>query len=250
MKSVYKHIAKLVEVLPSDCIRATAKKMRTGTSLDNPSALWGNQLAKQKVVADFCASAASSGLSALEVSAALEAATEAADAFHANNTVDILWTGPKTSSVPVRRMEQSLCELIDSAKKTLLIVSFVAYKADKVYAAISAAIERGVQVSFLTEASKEHGGSLDIDPTDQLRKKFPKACFYRWDNPDTSHPAVVHAKCAIADECKVLVTSANLTGAAMDNNMELGLMISSSRVAGRVAAHFAALVTENMLKKI
>lgn len=47
-----------------------------------------------------------------------------------------------------------------------------------------------------------------------------------------------------------LVTSANLTGAAMDKNMELGLMISSRRVSSRMAAHFAALVTEHVLKKI
>ena len=91
---------------------------------------------------------------------------------------------------------------------------------------------------------------MDVDPTDLLKKKFPDAEFYRWENLDTTHSAVVHAKCAIADESKVLVTSANLTGAAMDNNMELGLMISSPRLAGRVAAHFAALVTEHILKKV
>ena len=164
--------------------------------------------------------------------------------------MDILWTGPTTTAVPVRRMEQSLCELIDSAREKVLIVSFVAYKAEKVYSAIRSAIERGVRVSFLTEASKEHGGSLDVDPVDLLKKKFPEAEFYRWDNADPSHPAVVHAKCAIADESRALVTSANLTGAAMDKNMELGLMISSRRVSSRIAAHFAALVTEHVLKKV
>lgn len=131
-----------------------------------------------------------------------------------------------------------------------MFVSFVAYKADKIYTAIRSAIERGVHVSFLTEASKENGGSLDVDPTVALKKKFPEAEFYRWENPDLAHPAVVHVKCAIADECNALVTSANLTGAAMEKNMELGLMIASRRVAGRMSAHFAALVTEHILKKI
>ena len=36
----------------------------------------------------------------------------------------------------------------------------------------------------------------------------------------------------------------------MDKNMELGLMISSRRVSSRMAAHFAALVTEHVLKKV
>ena len=129
-----------------------------------------------------------------------------AENFFAENAVDILWTGPATTAVPVRRMEQSLCELIDSAREKVLIVSFVAYKAEKVYLAIRSAIERGVRVSFLTEASKEHGGSLDVDPADLLKKKFPEAEFYLWNNVDPSHPAVVHAKCAIADESRALVT--------------------------------------------
>ena len=250
MKSVYGIIAKIASELPPDCIRMAAKKLTSGTSSDDAAALWGEALSQKKLICDFRAAAAKSGLSPKEIASALVSAAVTAERFCAENTVDILWTGPTTTVVPVRRMEQSLCELIDSAQKRLLIVSFVAYKAEKVYAAIRAAIERGVRVSFLTEASKEHGGSLDVDPSDLLKKKFPEADFYRWDNPDLSHPAVVHAKCAIADESRALVTSANLTGAAMDNNMELGLMISSRRISSRMAAHFAALVTEHILVKI
>ena len=250
MKSVYGIIAKIASELPPDCIRMAAKKLTSATSSDDVAALWGETLSQKKLISDFSAAAAKSGLSPKEIASALVSAAVTAECFCAENTVDILWTGPTTTVVPVRRMEQSLCELIDSAQKRLLIVSFVAYKAEKVYAAIRAAIKRGVHVSFLTEASKEHGGSLDVDPSDLLKKKFPEASFYRWDNPDLSHPAVVHAKCAIADESRALVTSANLTGAAMDNNMELGLMITSRRVSSRLAAHFAALVTEHILLKV
>ena len=250
MTSLYAAIAKLAEELPSDCIRVAAKQLAAATDCGNGAAVWDEQAARTKSVADFRAAAASSGLSPKEIAAALNAAAATADGILAENTVDLLWTGPKSASVPVRRMEQSLCELLDSARKKLLIVSFVAYKADKVYAAIRAAIDRGVKVAFLTEASKEHGGTLETDPADMLREKFPEADFYRWENPDTAHPAVVHAKCAIADERTAFVSSANLTGAAMDDNMELGLLISSRRIVGRMAAHFAALVTEHILRKI
>ena len=250
MKSVYEIIAKIASELPSDCIRMAAKSLASGTQCDDAVSLWGGQLAHRKLIADFGAAARTAGLSSGEIAAALLSAATTAENFFAENAVDILWTGPTTTAVPVRRMEQSLCELIDSAREKVLIVSFVAYKAEKVYSAIRSAIERGVRVSFLTEASKEHGGSLEVDPADLLKKKFPEAEFYRWDNVDPSHPAVVHAKCAIADESRALVTSANLTGAAMDKNMELGLMISSRRISSRMAAHFAALVTEHVLKKV
>lgn len=250
MTTIYPVIAKIASVLPPDCIRLAAKHLAAGVDCRDTAALWGVSVAHKPVLAEFATVASTSGLSPKEIASALEAAAETSERFHAENTVDILWTGPTTTAVPVRRMEQSLCELIDSAKQKLLVVSFVAYKADKIYTAIRSAIERGVRVSFLTEASKENGGSLEVDPTGILKKKFPEADFYRWENPDPAHPAVVHVKCAIADESKALVTSANLTGAAMENNMELGLMISSRRVSSRMAAHFAALVTEHILKKV
>lgn len=254
MTEVLAVIARIADELPSDCIRVAAKrifklptrKVRGEAAI----AAWDGTLSQTKLIQEFGVAVEASGCSPDEVSAALFASAETADYMNAQNAIDILWTGPKSTTVPVRRMEQSLCELIDSAKEKLLIVSFVAYKADKIYTAIRSAIERGVHVSFLTEASKENGGSLDVDPTVALKKKFPEAEFYRWENPDLAHPAVVHVKCAIADECKALVTSANLTGAAMENNMELGLMISSRRVASRMTAHFAALVTEHILKRI
>lgn len=250
MTTLYGAIAKLAGELPSDCIRMAAKQLADGTDCGDGVSVWGAQAARAKSVAEFRAAAASSGLSPKEIAAALNAAAATADGILAENTVDLLWTGPKSASVPVRRMEQSLCELIDSAQRKLLIVSFVAYKADKVYAAIRAAIDRGVKVAFLTEASKEHGGTLETDPADMLREKFPEADFYRWENSNTAHPAVVHAKCAIADKRTAFVSSANLTGAAMGDNMELGLLISSRRIVGRMAAHFSALVTEHILKKV
>ena len=250
MKSLYAIIAKMASELSPDCIRTAAKSIASGTRCDDSISLWGATLAQRRLIVDFGASARTSGFSSGEIASALISAATTAESFFAENAVDILWTGPTTTAVPVRRMEQALCELIDSTQEKLLIVSFVAYKAEKVYWAIRSAIERGVRVSFLTEASKEHGGSLDVDPGDLLKKKFPEADFYRWENADPSHPAVVHAKCAIADESRALVTSANLTGAAMDKNMELGLMICSRRVSSRMAAHFAALITERTLKKV
>lgn len=254
MKKVLALIARIADELPSDCIRVAAKrifklptrKVRGDAAIN----AWGRALASTALIQEFGAAVESSGCSPDEISTALMASAETADYVGARNTIDILWTGPKSTTVPVRRMEQSLCELIDSAKRSLWIVSFVAYKADKVYSAIRAAIDRGVKVSFLTEASKEQGGSLDVDPAEKLKAKFPEADFYRWDNPSATSASVVHAKCAIADEDKALVTSANLTGAAMDNNMELGLMISGRKVAGRLSAHFAALVTEHVIAKI
>lgn len=250
MKNLYPIISRIAAELPSDSIYAAANIIAKGDEASCLNAAWGSRLSERKIISDFSDAAVKSGLSYGEIASALKAAACTVDHVQKGNDLDILWTGPKSSSVPVRRMEQSLCELIEAAKKRLFIVSFVAYRADKIYTAIREAIGRGVRVSFLTEASKEHGGSLDVDPSDALKKKFPKAEFYRWENPDPSSPAVVHAKCAVADDKMALVTSANLTGAAMEKNMELGLLLKDQKVAGRLSSHFEALIAEDIIRKV
>jgi len=60
----------------------------------------------------------------------------------------------------------------------------------------------------------------------------------------------MHAKCAVADRRTELVTSANLTGAAMTDNMELGLVVRGGDVPKRIANHFDALVGSGTLKTL
>ena len=60
----------------------------------------------------------------------------------------------------------------------------------------------------------------------------------------------MHAKCAIADGRIAFVTSANLTGAAMTENMELGLVVRGGDVPRRIAAHFNALIASGELRAV
>jgi cardiolipin synthase len=46
------------------------------------------------------------------------------------------------------------------------------------------------------------------------------------------------------------VTSANLTGAAMTDNMELGLVVKGGDVPKRIGRHFQSLITDDVLRRI
>jgi len=253
MSAVFEIIAEMSFEFPPERIKSAIGKLEhlhtRGVSSDNAKSIWGNY-ADKPLVGRFADAAAASGISPDELCAALLSALTTAENVRKSGSIDILWTGPQSKAVPVRRTEQALCEVLDSAKSDVFIVSFVAYKAEKVYEAVRRAICRGVRVSFLTEASKENGGTLDVDPVKGLRKKFPEATFYQWMSADGSTTAVVHAKCAVADGRIALITSANLTGAAMDNNMELGLLLTGYDVAKRLKDHFVALTIENIIKKV
>ena len=60
----------------------------------------------------------------------------------------------------------------------------------------------------------------------------------------------MHAKAAIADEQVAFVTSANLTGSAIEANMELGLLVRGGSVPRRLERHFRALMSVGRLVEV
>lgn len=57
----------------------------------------------------------------------------------------------------------------------------------------------------------------------------------------------MHAKCAVADGARLLVSSANLTEFALNMNMELGLLVRGEELPGRVVEHLNHLIRERVL---
>lgn len=253
MDAVYRKLAELAGSLPSDLMEALATAVGRLETLEGyPAAAvsaLGSAATAGRLHVSFAEAVADSKMSPDELAAAIRAAAVTAVSERDRTNIQIIWTGPATTAVSVRMTERVLCDLVDMAKETLFVVSFVAVKADRVYAKIAEAVARGVKVSLLTESSKAHGGQLDDDPIKRLREKIPGATFYRWTAKANISAGRVHAKCAIADRRAALVTSANLTEAAMENNMELGLLVEDNRLAGRLADHFAALATEKIIEE-
>jgi phosphatidylserine/phosphatidylglycerophosphate/cardiolipin synthase-like enzyme len=58
---------------------------------------------------------------------------------------------------------------------------------------------------------------------------------------------VLHAKAVVVDDEAVFVTSANLTEAALDRNIEIGLLVSRPALAASVSSHFRGLIDRRLL---
>jgi phosphatidylserine/phosphatidylglycerophosphate/cardiolipin synthase-like enzyme len=74
--------------------------------------------------------------------------------------VELVWTGPNPLTSALYRTEQTLLDLIESAHRTLLIVTFAAYKVTAVREALANAAGRGVRVTVVAEQAEEDGGKL------------------------------------------------------------------------------------------
>ena len=157
--------------------------------------------------------------------------------------IELIWTGPSSQFVPTRRTEQALLELINAAIHKLFITSFVAYKVDSLMAALKACIAKGVTVSVLLEESQLEGGTLTFDSLALLKKELPGARFYSW-SPSVGEfvGGKVHAKVAVADGNIAFISSANLTGHAMEKNMEAGVLMQGGDLPTQLQDHLDGLV--------
>ena len=59
--------------------------------------------------------------------------------------------------------------------------------------------------------------------------------------------AVLHSKCVVVDGKRVFLTSANLTEAAYQRNIELGVLLTDASVARQIEEFFRGLVNERTL---
>jgi phosphatidylserine/phosphatidylglycerophosphate/cardiolipin synthase-like enzyme len=168
--------------------------------------------------------------------------------------VELLWTGPSPASqIPARRIDQVMYDLIGSAKREILLVTFAAYKISRLTDGLVAAIGRGVAVRLILEFEEASEGQLSMDAL----KAFPaalrqKAKIYYWplkerERNALGHPGKLHAKVAIIDDQAVL-SSANLTDDAFNRNLELGALLSSGEIIQRLRGHFDSLCAEGTLR--
>lgn len=252
MRNLLVAVSELVSIVSSDRVAALATKVRGvdaakagDLGVGVLSAKAGNAL--KGLVDAWKASTASGEI----LAAMLLAASHAFRHAESRQKVELVWTGPTTELVPARRTEQALIQVIDAAKHRLFITSYVAYDIESIAKALRSAAERGVKIEFLMELSSAQGGKVSSDPIGNLRNIVPDAWFYIWKDKDAAFVnGSVHAKVAVADGLFCFITSANLTGYAMDQNMEAGVLISGVPLPEQLHRHLEALVITGVVVPI
>jgi phosphatidylserine/phosphatidylglycerophosphate/cardiolipin synthase-like enzyme len=144
--------------------------------------------------------------------------------------------------------------VIESAKKRLFMVSFVAYEVTSIGKALKDASERHVRIDVLLESSIERGGKVTTDSVKTMKDVVPSVNVYVWhaathDLHKSSLIGSVHAKCAVSDGELAFITSANLSGAAMERNMELGILVRGGHLPEQLHRHLESLVTTGIVER-
>lgn len=191
------------------------------------------------------------GLTAGEVAAMLRAAAAARDVAGREGRVDVVITGPAQPGAPTRSTEAVVVDLVAAAKQELLMVTYAAVPYEPLLAALASAGQRGVRLRVVVETVVGARGLLQTEPA-AVFAGVPGIEVFHWPAERRSGhlPGRLHAKVAVADRQVAFVTSANLTGSAIESNLECGLLVHGGPVPRRLADHFAALMRAGVLARL
>jgi len=137
-------------------------------------------------------------------------------------------TGDTWIGYGVRSFQSVIAELMDGAKKELILTAYVLTNTDVVND-ISTALERGVAVTVYL-----YDDGMGITNNDAVRRILAFREEYPYLKIKKVQNRVLHAKIIVADGRKVLAGSANLTYLALISNYELGFLIDNPTIAGKI----------------
>ncbi len=173
---------------------------------------------------------------------------------------DLVWSGPEVVGLHARDTRRVYEELLGSAEQTVLASTYAFFDGPKAFQVLATRMDKtpGLQVTLLLNIQRKKG---DTTKDDDLVRRFADR-FWTTDWPGTSRPqvfydpraleldgpaGVLHAKAVVVDHEAVFITSANLTEAALDRNIEMGLLVRDRALAASVTTHFHTLIERALL---
>ncbi|MGH9197536.1 MAG: DISARM system phospholipase D-like protein DrmC, partial [Acidimicrobiia bacterium] len=246
-------LAVIARELPSELISSLAEQVRSLDSIDQAKRL-SLPTPQGRALLSRLKESWSGGVFVApgELAAALVSAGHTARVVSNSQVIELVRTGPDSPSVPVRRIDEALVEVIESAERSLLIVSFVVFEIPRIVEALNRAAKRNVEIELVLEFEGA-GGDQSFDPRVSLSGLDSRCKTFYWpwaDRPmvgETGKKGYIHVKCAVADCETALISSANLTRYALEANMEMGVLVRGGLVPRRICDHFGWLIRHRTL---
>jgi phosphatidylserine/phosphatidylglycerophosphate/cardiolipin synthase-like enzyme len=176
---------------------------------------------------------------------------------------DLVWSGPEVPGAHSRDTRRVYEELLSSAEHSIWASSYAYFDGPRAFQVMANRMDStpGLQVTLLLNIQRKRG---DTTAADQLVRRFADR-FWGTDWPGSTRPrvffdprslddgkpsGVLHAKAVVTDHEAVFITSANFTEAALDRNIEMGLLMRDRAMAATVISHLQGLIDRKLLKPL
>ncbi|MBR0804121.1 hypothetical protein JQ636_11275 [Bradyrhizobium japonicum] len=251
-------IENLIRRAPADWLSSTCKALRNLPSTSNSEFVLKNIPNTNNADLSFLMSKVVRSCVGTMSWEALSWALSTANAVYQgslrSHQIELLWSGPTPANeIAARRIDQALYDLIASAKREILMVTFAAYKIERLVDALRKAALSGVKIRLILEFEQSSEGQLTYDALNAFPAQLRSTCeIYHWPAEKrqrnlAGRPGKLHAKLAIVDDVG-LVSSANLTDDAFARNFELGIMVNESDFVSSTKRYFDSLIAEGTLQ--
>lgn len=176
---------------------------------------------------------------------------------------DLVWSGPEIPGLYARDTRRVYEELLSSAEQSIWISTYAFFDGPKAFEILAQRMDARpkLQVRLFLNIQRKRG---DTRPADQLARAFAER-FWKFEWPGILRPhlyydpraleldgpeGVLHAKAVVADDEAVFVTSANLTEAALDRNIEIGLLVHDCALAASLVSYFQGLIDQKIVLRL
>lgn len=174
--------------------------------------------------------------------------------------LDLVWSGPTVAGLHARNTRRVYEELLGSAERSVWASTYAFFDGPSAFEVLAKRMDAtpGLQVTLLLNVQRKRG---DATAAADLVRRFADR-FWKHEWPGAARPrvfydpralepdgpgGVLHAKAVVIDDEAVFITSANLTEAALDSNIELGLVVRDRALAASVSTHFQVLIDQKLL---
>lgn len=254
--------SRLAKLLPPSVVEAVAARLERGDGSDRGTLR--DQIAQavpsphhRALVVGFFDrwGSEAAGVYPQSVAAALLTASLAEQGHREGQSVELVWTGPDVGVVPLRRTEQVILQVIDTASQRLLVVSYAVFNIPRICEALVRAADRGVAIHVVVESPDRIEGHKAYSTLAALGPTVAGRCgVYVWPiegrfRGGSGKPGLLHVKCVVADGRWLFLSSANLTEQAFSINMELGVLITGGPLPDQVEGHFSRMIQDGVLAK-
>jgi cardiolipin synthase A/B len=180
------------------------------------------------------------------LSGVLDGAAAVAERHHRQQTLEVVWTGPSSDVSTSRFTAVTITDLVAEARRELLLVSYAVHRHRALREALDDAVARRVVITLVVEQHEDNrqfsSEAVAFPGLDAIRLHWPRGSRPR----GTS----LHAKVIVVDDRIALVGSANLTGHAMENNLECGILIRGGPQPRAIRDHITGLTVAGHLRRL
>lgn len=247
----------------ASALRAMAAAFRSGQLSGGVSRLALSRVcACPDSVAEKVCALAREGMSPLHLALLLDSSAETAEARMIGGA-ELVWTGPESTVSHSRDTAIVVSELFASAKRSVLVSTFVVHQAAVVFKPLA---DRMIAVPDLQVQMFVHVGRAmrDTRHESEILREFAANLREAWPGParptlyydprslamKSEDRATWHAKVVVVDEDVSFVTSANFTEWAHQRNVEAGVLVRDAAFARHLRRQFESLVQSRAVVEV